>query len=160
LWRNWWNEDWQGKPKYSEKTWPRATLSTTNPTRLEPGLNLRRRGGKPATNRLSYGAATSYTVSSYTDLCSSFSVAVTITGSSANKIVLRIKSFGKVHSVVLLIKHRDELCQGCQRSGINPEIRAQYAPPCLRLWSVYSDLNTGKARNTDDRTLLTVDPFR
>jgi hypothetical protein len=20
LWRNWWNEDWQGKPKYSEKT--------------------------------------------------------------------------------------------------------------------------------------------
>jgi hypothetical protein len=32
LWRNWWNEDWQGKPKYSEKTYPRATLSTTNPT--------------------------------------------------------------------------------------------------------------------------------
>jgi hypothetical protein len=20
LWSNWWNEDWQGKPKYSEKT--------------------------------------------------------------------------------------------------------------------------------------------
>jgi hypothetical protein len=29
---NWWNEDWQGKPKYSEKTCPSATLSTTNPT--------------------------------------------------------------------------------------------------------------------------------
>jgi hypothetical protein len=47
-----WNEDWQGKPKYSEKTCPSATLSTTNPTwpdpRLEPG---------PATNRLSYGSA-------------------------------------------------------------------------------------------------------
>jgi hypothetical protein len=30
LWwrRNWWNEDWQGKPKYSEKTRPSATLST------------------------------------------------------------------------------------------------------------------------------------
>jgi hypothetical protein len=28
----WWNEDWQGKPKYSEKTCPSATLSTTNPT--------------------------------------------------------------------------------------------------------------------------------
>jgi hypothetical protein len=34
LWRNWWNEDWQGKPKYSEKTCPSATLSITNPTRL------------------------------------------------------------------------------------------------------------------------------
>jgi hypothetical protein len=53
LWRNWWNKDWQGKPKYSEKTCPSATLSTTNPTWLNPG----RRGGKPATNRLSYGAA-------------------------------------------------------------------------------------------------------
>jgi hypothetical protein len=57
LWRNWWNEDWQRKPKYSEKTFPSTTLSTTNPTWLDPGLNLNRRGGKPATNRLSYGAA-------------------------------------------------------------------------------------------------------
>jgi hypothetical protein len=32
-------------------------MSTTNPTRLDPGLNPVRRGGKPATNRLSYGAA-------------------------------------------------------------------------------------------------------
>jgi hypothetical protein len=37
LWRNWWNEDRQGKPKkYSEKTCPSATLSTTNPTWLDP----------------------------------------------------------------------------------------------------------------------------
>jgi hypothetical protein len=28
-----------------------------NPTRQEPDLNPGRRGGKPATNRLSYGAA-------------------------------------------------------------------------------------------------------
>jgi hypothetical protein len=56
LWRNWWNEDWQGKPKYSEKTCPSDTLSTTNPTWLDPGSNPGRRGGKPATNRLSYGA--------------------------------------------------------------------------------------------------------
>jgi hypothetical protein len=55
--RNWWNEEWQGKPKYSEKTFPSTTLSTTNPTWLEPGLNPGCRGGKPATNRLSYGAA-------------------------------------------------------------------------------------------------------
>jgi hypothetical protein len=31
-WRIWWNDDWQGKPKYSEKTCPIATSSTTNPT--------------------------------------------------------------------------------------------------------------------------------
>jgi hypothetical protein len=31
-WRNWWNDNWQGKLKYSEKTCPRATLSSTNPT--------------------------------------------------------------------------------------------------------------------------------
>jgi hypothetical protein len=42
---------------YSEKACPSATLSTTNPTSLDPGLNPDRRGGKPATNRLSYGAA-------------------------------------------------------------------------------------------------------
>jgi hypothetical protein len=57
FWRNWWNEDWQRKPKYSEKTCPSPTLSTTNPTWLDPVLNPGRRGGKPATNRLSYGAA-------------------------------------------------------------------------------------------------------
>jgi hypothetical protein len=45
----------RGKPKYSEKTC--ATLSTTNPTLPDPGSDPGRRGGKPATNRLSYGAA-------------------------------------------------------------------------------------------------------
>jgi hypothetical protein len=58
-WRIWWNGDWQGKPKYSDKTFPSATLSTTNPTWPYPGSNPGRRGGKPATNRLSYGAAIS-----------------------------------------------------------------------------------------------------
>jgi hypothetical protein len=56
-WRIWWNEDWQEKPKYSQKTHPSATLFTTNPTWPDPGSNPDRRGGKPATNRLSYGAA-------------------------------------------------------------------------------------------------------
>jgi hypothetical protein len=55
-WTIWWNEDWQGKPKYSEKTCPIATLSTTNPTWPDPGSNPGNRGGKPATNRLSYGS--------------------------------------------------------------------------------------------------------
>jgi hypothetical protein len=45
------------KPKYSEKTFPSATLSTTDPTWLDPGLNPGRRSGKSATNRLSYDAA-------------------------------------------------------------------------------------------------------
>jgi hypothetical protein len=59
LWwrRIWWNEDWQGKLKYSEKTCPSVTLPTTNPTWPDPGTNPGRRSGKPATNRLSYGAA-------------------------------------------------------------------------------------------------------
>jgi hypothetical protein len=53
-WIIWWNEDLQGK--YSEKTCPSATLST-NPTWPDPGMNPGCRGGKPATNRLSYSAA-------------------------------------------------------------------------------------------------------
>jgi hypothetical protein len=32
VWSSRWNENWQGKPKYSEKTCSNATLSTTNPT--------------------------------------------------------------------------------------------------------------------------------
>jgi hypothetical protein len=50
VWSSRWNENWQGKPKYSEKTCPSATLSTTNP--IWPDL-----GSNPATNRLSYGTA-------------------------------------------------------------------------------------------------------
>jgi hypothetical protein len=56
-WIIWCNEDWQGKPKYSEKTCPSAALSTTNPTWPDPGSNPGRRDGKPATKRLSCGAA-------------------------------------------------------------------------------------------------------
>jgi hypothetical protein len=50
-----WN-DWQGKPKYSENIRPRAALSTTTPTCC-PDANPGSCGGKPATNRLSYGTA-------------------------------------------------------------------------------------------------------
>jgi hypothetical protein len=52
LWSVWGNENWQIKPKYSGKTCPSATSFTTNPTWPD-----RRRRGKPATNRLSYGTA-------------------------------------------------------------------------------------------------------
>jgi hypothetical protein len=61
--RNWWN-DLQGKPKYSEKICPSAVLPTTNSTCC-PDANPGRRGGKPATNRLSYGTA--YRVALYFD---------------------------------------------------------------------------------------------
>jgi hypothetical protein len=40
---------------YSEKICSSATLSTTNPTLPDLGLNPDCSGGKPATNRLSYG---------------------------------------------------------------------------------------------------------
>jgi hypothetical protein len=63
-WRIWWNE-WQGKLKYSEKTCPDSTLSTTNPTWPDPGLNPGCRGGKPATNRFSYGVALYHHFSPY-----------------------------------------------------------------------------------------------
>jgi hypothetical protein len=48
---------WQGKPKYSEETCPGATLSTTKSHMMTRSRTLDRSGGKPATNRLSYGAA-------------------------------------------------------------------------------------------------------
>jgi hypothetical protein len=57
LWSNWWNEDWRGKPNYSQKTCSSATLPTTNPTWPDLGSNPGLRVGKAATNRLSYGTA-------------------------------------------------------------------------------------------------------
>jgi hypothetical protein len=39
FWTNLWNENWQGKPKYSEKTYPSATLSTTKYHMTDPVSN-------------------------------------------------------------------------------------------------------------------------
>ena len=39
------------------KTYPSATLSTTNPTWTDPGSNPGLRGERSATNRLSHGTA-------------------------------------------------------------------------------------------------------
>jgi hypothetical protein len=36
IWSNWWNEDRQVKPKYSEKTYPSDTLSTTKSNMIDP----------------------------------------------------------------------------------------------------------------------------
>jgi hypothetical protein len=52
-WWWWWlvwssrRNEWQGKPKYSDKTCPIAALSTTDPTWLNPVSNLGRCGGNP-----------------------------------------------------------------------------------------------------------------
>jgi hypothetical protein len=37
MWRSRWNENWQGKPKFSDKICPSATLSTTNVTWFNSG---------------------------------------------------------------------------------------------------------------------------
>jgi hypothetical protein len=39
FWSNWWNENLQGKPKYSEKTYSSATLSTTKSLMTDPVSN-------------------------------------------------------------------------------------------------------------------------
>jgi hypothetical protein len=48
---------WQGKLKYSEETYPSATLSTTKSHMTTRSRTPDRSGGKPATNHMSYGAA-------------------------------------------------------------------------------------------------------
>jgi hypothetical protein len=48
LWSNRWNANLQGKSKYPEKTCPRVTLLTTNPTWPDPGSNPDGLGGKPS----------------------------------------------------------------------------------------------------------------
>jgi hypothetical protein len=57
MWSSKWNENWQGRPKYSEKKLPQCHLSTTNSTcnglDSKPGSS----GGKPAMNHLSYSTA-------------------------------------------------------------------------------------------------------
>jgi hypothetical protein len=57
IWSNWWNENWQGKPKYSEKICLYATLSITNPTWCDLGSSPSHCSGKLVTNYLRYGMA-------------------------------------------------------------------------------------------------------
>jgi hypothetical protein len=47
----------RGNQNTRRKPAPSATMSTTNPTWLDVGSNPGRRGGKPATSRLSYDSA-------------------------------------------------------------------------------------------------------
>jgi hypothetical protein len=58
-----WNLIDRGKPKYSGKTCPSATLSTTNPTWTDPGSNLGLCSGKLADNHLRHGTALDHVTS-------------------------------------------------------------------------------------------------
>jgi hypothetical protein len=55
-----WNDNDREKPKKSEETCPSATLSTTNPTWTDPGVNPGLQGERPATSRLTNGTARLY----------------------------------------------------------------------------------------------------
>jgi hypothetical protein len=88
LWSNRWNTNWQGEPKYSEKTCSSATLSTKNPMWPKPGSNPGRRGGKPATKRLSYGTASSGGYMSASHRGSPFRFSVRSCGILADKMAL------------------------------------------------------------------------
>jgi hypothetical protein len=76
------------------ETCPSATLSATNPIWPDPGSNPGCRGGKPATNRLSYGAAISIYLSIY--LVSSSAMHNALTGSASYEDVLLFKPSGAV----------------------------------------------------------------
>jgi hypothetical protein len=60
-WSSWWNENWQGKPKYSKKSCLSATLSTTDPPWPDLRSNWDHHGEKLATNCLSYGMVCMHT---------------------------------------------------------------------------------------------------
>jgi hypothetical protein len=53
---SWWNDNWHGKAKNSEKIRPSVSL-VTNPIWPDLRSNAGLCGGKPATNSLSYGSA-------------------------------------------------------------------------------------------------------
>jgi hypothetical protein len=50
----WWNDIDRENRRTRRKTCPSATLSTTNPTWIDPGANPVLRGKRPAINRLSH----------------------------------------------------------------------------------------------------------
>jgi hypothetical protein len=53
-----WNDILTGENRRTpRKTCPSATLSTTNPTWIDPGVNPGLRGGRPATSDLGHGTA-------------------------------------------------------------------------------------------------------
>jgi hypothetical protein len=73
----WRNEDWQGKPKYSEKTCPSATLFTTNPTFQ---TRARTRAAAVGSQRLTAWAKGPYSSTNGSALCISICLTSLIPG--------------------------------------------------------------------------------
>jgi hypothetical protein len=61
----WWNYIFAGETEELGENLPSATLSTTNPTWIDPVANPGLRGERPATNNLSHGTA--YTLFYFVD---------------------------------------------------------------------------------------------
>jgi hypothetical protein len=57
MWKSQWNENWQEKLKYSEKTSSSATLPTTNSSSSDLGLKLGHCNAKLTTMSPGYGMA-------------------------------------------------------------------------------------------------------
>jgi hypothetical protein len=112
FWSSWWNENWQGKPKYSEKTYPSATLSTTKSHMTTRSRTPDRSGWKPATNRLSYGAA----------LCQTLVTLCQREGNSGETYEMRT-STNMCRKEMVLQKQRFAFCA----------VRACLVPVCLAL---------------------------
>jgi hypothetical protein len=53
----WWYDIFAGETEVLGENLPSATLSTTNPTWIDPGANPGLLGERPTTNRLSHGTA-------------------------------------------------------------------------------------------------------
>jgi hypothetical protein len=109
-WSSRWNENWQGKPKYSEKTCPSATLSTTNNTWPDLDSNPGLRGGKPATNRLNYGTAGMCVCKLWMSMCKYIRMCMYIlyVVNECRDVILRCMSM----SVGPLTYGREDVCGG------------------------------------------------
>jgi hypothetical protein len=112
LWSNRWNENWQAKPKYSKKTCPSATLSTT----------------KPTTNLLSYGTAKGYLTRKLSSL-ETGRRRLWITGKLNQDFILTSKAWevvnhGKKHRVFSLVTVLNKNCVGLDSSH-TPFLRRQ-----------------------------------
>jgi hypothetical protein len=55
--QQWWNDIFAGETEVLGENLPSATLSTTNPTWIDPGANPGLCSERPATNRVSHGTA-------------------------------------------------------------------------------------------------------
>jgi hypothetical protein len=79
---------WQGKTEELGETRPSATLSTTNPTWIDPGANPGLRGERPATNDLSNGTALSTNLLKNKEKCRHFPCHIL---ASSNRILSRLQ---------------------------------------------------------------------